>query len=276
MTAVAAWETLAEYARAAGIPLPPGTPPKDARRVLGKRYAPRKASDDNEPMRRINAAVDLLLTDEAVRELCGQEPAPPAPPAARPTSAPPRPAAPARPAPSRWTSQWGTRTGGAATAERPGSVGVGVPVWQTAPGDGAAVGRADYTDLNFIRREIFERSARFGDTELLKAWAWDGDGFRKVVAVQGNDFALEELGRALLYFQTNGPEPAPCRAVFVTRGAGRVRKFQLLLVKMGRLCEDVSKFDWQFEEEPDAPAFAPRLNAWLGGIEATLDGDRGR
>ncbi len=268
MTADLAWDTISAYARTGGIPLQRGAAPKEMRRALAKRYQPRKAGDDDEPMRRINAAIEILLAEEAVRELCGDAEPPPKP---QPAAAPPRPAAgAARPTPGP-TSQWGAR---AAAALPPSHAASGLPPWQTDAAAGAAVAAPNYTDLNFIRREVYERSARFGDTETVKAWAWAGDGFRKMVAVQCNDFALEELGRALLYYQTNGPEPTLCRAVFATRGAGRVRRFQLLLLRMGRLCEDVSKYDWTFEEEPDAPGFATRLNRWLDGVEATLDSDR--
>jgi hypothetical protein len=134
--------------------------------------------------------------------------------------------------------------------------------------------RNDFTDSNYIKKSIYERAVRFGKTELQRAWGWDGYRFRKVIAVYGNEFTLEELGRALLYWQVNGTDPIACEAVFVTTGEGRPRKFRLVMIQMGRSCEDVSRYERHFECEANDPAMHERMSSWLEEVRLELAADR--
>jgi hypothetical protein len=146
----------------------------------------------------------------------------------------------------------------------------GCPPWQTDAADGVTIAEDNYADVNYIRKELYDRSIRFGEVELIKAWAWDGFRFQKVISVWCNRFTFEELGRGLMYYQANGPNPVECEAVFITRGAGRIRHFKLALIQLGVSCEDVSKYDFIFECEPDAADFQAKISTWLGGVEARL------
>lgn len=146
--------------------------------------------------------------------------------------------------------------------------------WQSDPYESTQIFRQDYTDINFLKKTIYDRSIRFGKVELVKAWAWDGARFRKVVSLYANDWALEELGRALLFQQTHGSADGRCDAVFLTQGQGRVRRFRLILLKSGRYCEDVSKCGLYFESEPDDPQLPTKLTQWLHGIDGRMWSDR--
>lgn len=146
--------------------------------------------------------------------------------------------------------------------------------WQTDPSEPCTIYRTDFTDSNYIKKSIYERAVRFGKVELYRAWGWDGERFRKVIAVFGNDFTLEELGRALLYSQVNGSNPVPCEAVFVTTGEGRPRRFRLTMVRMGRSCEDVSRYERYFDCEPNDPYLQQELNTWLDQVRDELALDR--
>lgn len=162
-------------------------------------------------------------------------------------------------------------TEGVATAKPTGSV-----PWQPDPNDASIIHKKDYSDLNFIKKSVFERSQRMGNTELLKAWSWDGRRFRRVIAVYGNDFALEELGRALLFRQSLDPSESKVRAIFLTRGDGRARRFQLIMLRSGRSCEDVSRYQSVFEGNPDDPLMAASLSTWLDDVSQRLVADRSR
>jgi hypothetical protein len=233
-----AWDRLVLFASTANVSITREMSVNVLRRTLAKKYQPRRATDDDSAMRQINGCIDIVDAKRSQLELCG--------------------------APDPSVS---------VKASKPAP---GQPVWQTDNGEDWTISAQDYSDVNFIRKQIYDRSVRFGDVELLKAWAWDGLRFQKVVGLMANDFSLEEIGRALLYHQVHGPDPSRCNAVFLTKGAGRVREFRLLLLRMGRLCEDVSKYHFVFSSEPDAPDFAYHVSMWLKSIEKQLDADRAR
>jgi hypothetical protein len=230
-----AWGILDFYASRARVSVTRAMPVSVIRRTLAKVYQPRKATDDDSSMRRINSAIDIVGAERDRRELCGMDES----------------AAPAKPQP------------------RP----PGVPPWQTEPTEPSQILRNDYTDLNYIKKTVYERSVRFGDVELVKAWAWDGQRFRKVVSAYANMFAYEDLGRALLVLQS-ADGGAPCDAVLLSKGTHVTRSFRLIIARMGRSFENVNSYNLTLECELGRPDLAEFLADWLQQVRAKLVKDR--
>lgn len=127
--------------------------------------------------------------------------------------------------------------------------------WQTEP---------DVSEtLEDIQRSVYQRAVKFGRVELVKAWAWDGKRFRKVLSAQANEWASEELGRGLLRWLAQERVPYRCEAVFVTHGSGRANRFRLILLRVGKGYDNVSSYDFAIDIEPDDPTLAGSLNRWL-------------
>ncbi|MFO0948660.1 MAG: hypothetical protein U1D30_22500 [Planctomycetota bacterium] len=231
-----AWETLYYFSHRGGVRIDEKMTINVLRRTLAKVYQPRLATDDDRQMREINACIDVVEAERDRRELEGE-----------------------------------VAVVATATMTR-----AKVPPRQTDPSDSSEILRQDFTDLNFIKKTIHERATRFGKAELVRAWGWDGDRFRKVIAVFGNDFTMEELGRALLYSQVNGPNPSRCEAVFLTKGEGRATRFQLIMIQMGRSCEEVSRYHLFFECSPSEPTMREQLGFWLESVRSQLRADRSR
>ena len=239
MTEDDAWITLRHYASKAEIQVVRSMTISVIRRTLAKVYQPRLATDDDFAMRKINAAIDVVDAERDRRELLGlDEPGPPA------------------------------------AASDVGRTAPGIPPWQTEPGEPSSILRNDYTDLNFIKRVVYERSVRLGDAELVKAWAWDGARFHKVISARANQFAYEELGRALVMLHANSPRTEACEAVFLTKGRGRVERFRLIIIRVGRAYENVTGYDLSIDFAPDRPGLMAFLNDWLREVRQRLHDDR--
>lgn len=270
MTEAQAWETLTYFARRGGTRIETQMSVGVLRRTLAKVYQPRKATDEDKSMREINACIDVIELERDRRELVGEEEAGGAP-SVEPA---PRWATSTMGADSHWaTASAVARSMGPPRTGWQSTHSAGAP-WQTEPGDGDKIYRNDCTDPNFIKKSIHDRASRFGPVELHKAWGWDGNRFRKVISVRGNDYTLEDLGRALLYLQVNGSNPIPCEAVFVTKADGRARRFRLVMLRMGRSCEDVSRYERYYEGEPDDPRLRENLGIWLESVRTQVSADR--
>lgn len=261
MTEEDAWSTLTVYARRAQLTIEPADSILTLRRTLAKVYQPRLADDSGAAMSEINACLDVLAVERDHRELCG-EPRAPAGTASR-ASAPGWGGA-ASAGPQTWSTGLTVVTG-----ERP----LQEP-WQVDPDEPTTILVHDFTDANYLRREIWDRASRFGEPRLYKAWSWDGHVFRKLIAVKTTEFALEELGRALLNYQQVQPHGDAAIAVFLTEGAGRATSFRLIFLRSGRACEAVANYDLRFDAEPDDPNLASALEAWLAIVRVQLRLDR--
>ncbi|MGL4462089.1 MAG: hypothetical protein ACRC1K_08040, partial [Planctomycetia bacterium] len=261
MTENEAWTVVQGYARQAGLTLQTTMTISVLRRTLAKKYQPRRAGDDDEAMRRINRAIDVIDAERDRRELYGLDPF--AAPAGTSTTGSSNPGPTSTyggsstgsygsggstggrtgPGPGSasggWTGGWSSGAG-----QKSSAGGAALPPWQTEPGDSCEIQEYAFSDVNFIKKTIYERSARMGGAELVKAWAWDGSRFRKVISAFANEFAYEELGRAMVYWQSHADESVRCDAVLLTRGAGRATHFRLIIIRIGKGFEDVSRYGW--------------------------------
>jgi hypothetical protein len=146
--------------------------------------------------------------------------------------------------------------------------------WQTDPSEPTTIYREDYTDPNYIRKVVYERALRFGDVELMKAWSWNGERFRKILSAYANQFALDELGRGLLQWQMHLSNDARCDAIFLTKGDGPAKKFKLVIIRIGRGYENVVPYGFDLEGDPYDPKFSEVVPSWLRVITAQLNRDR--
>jgi hypothetical protein len=91
----------------------------------------------------------------------------------------------------------------------------GRPAWQTnLKTDYNKINRNDYTDLNFIKKTMWEKSD--WSKEQWTAWGFDGYFFRGVFTVFGNPQIFEDIADAMVVWQTKGGNPYACRAVFIS------------------------------------------------------------
>jgi hypothetical protein len=92
---------------------------------------------------------------------------------------------------------------------------MGRPPWQTnLKTDYNKINRNDYTDLNFIKKTMWEKSG--WTKEQWTAWGFDGYFFRGVFTVFGNPRIFKDIADAMVIWQTKGGNPSACRAVFVS------------------------------------------------------------
>ena len=93
------------------------------------------------------------------------------------------------------------------------------PVWAMAGYSGGIkpnghIFRNDYTDVNFIKKSIWELSGHSKDEWTI--WGFDGHYFRGVTTVFGNEKVFPEMAKAMVTWQTKGANSYPIRAVFVS------------------------------------------------------------
>ena len=232
-----AWQLLAHYAHQAKIGINRSMAVGELRRALAKAYQPRLANDDDSIMRQVNPAIDVIDAERDRRELLGI------------------------PEPDGKTDA--TQPGW--HEEAPWQPDPQGPTW--APVD-------DYADIGFIQRQIYERASKFGNVELVKAWAWDGHRFRKVISAYANQYAYDDLARSLLRWLLRAEVDYTCEAVFLTEGAGRAQSFQLILVKVGRGYENVMSYDQRLDIQPDDPSLPAFLSQWLRLFRHRLEDDQ--
>lgn len=232
MTEEAAWELLYYYASQGKITIARSMSVRALRRQLAKVYQPRRPTDDDAAMRKINPALDLIDEERDRRELLGIQ--------------------------EDYTEP-----------ERPFD---GVEPWQTDPDEPTTILHRDFTDANFIKKTIYERSILFGDARLMKAWAWDGQRFRKIISVYANQFANEELGRALLVWQKSRGN-AECDAIFLTEGNGPATSFRLVILRTGRSYDNVFPYNFELEGNPYDQQFETVIPSWLNVLRTQLNQD---
>ena len=248
MTESEAWTVLNRFAVQGRVQISPTMSVNALRRALAKVFQPRQVGDDDTAMRQINPAIDVISEQRDLRELRGQ----------------------AEPNPATFAAGFSSGPASGATAAPPAPAGC---PWQTDPWEGCTIYRDDATDPNYVKKMVYERSVRFGTPELVRAWAWDGWRFRKVIAAYANEYAYEDLGRALLILgQAEGF--IQYDAVFITKGTGRVHKFRLIIARVGRSYEHASSYDFTFDCEPDNPRLGELLRAWLNVVTTQLKVDR--
>ena len=107
----------------------------------------------------------------------------------KPPSQPKRPTEP-QPQPDKWI--WAGHSG----AKPPNS----------------AILRNDFTDLNFIKKSMWELSGYSNDEWTI--YGYDGRLFTRTIAVYGSSGILHYMAIAMIDFQTKGSISLPCRAVF--------------------------------------------------------------
>ena len=233
-----AWDLLSHYAGQAKIQIARSMAIGELRRTLAKAYQPRRAHDDDSIMRQINPAIDIIDAERDRRELLGiAEPG----------------GQPAAPQPG-WHE------------EAP---------WQPDPRGPTWAAVDDYCDIGFIQRHVYERASKFGSVGLVKAWAWDGHRFRKVISAYANRYTYDDLARSLLRWLLRAEVDYTCEAVFLTEGAGRAQSFQLILVKVGRGYENVMSYDQRLDIQPDDPSLPAFLAQWLRLFRHQLEDDQG-
>jgi hypothetical protein len=88
--------------------------------------------------------------------------------------------------------------------------------------------RNDYTDVNFIKKRMWELSDHSRDEWSISGF--DGHFFRGSVTVYGSPEIFDEMAKAMIMWQTRGGNPYDCRAVFVSKRRGK----ELLLVYADR------------------------------------------
>jgi hypothetical protein len=81
--------------------------------------------------------------------------------------------------------------------------------------DQAHIYRNNYTDVNFIKKTMWEMSGK-SKTEFT-IWGYDGAYFRGVTTVFGSPKIFDEMAKAMIMWQTKGGNPYSCRAVFVNK-----------------------------------------------------------
>lgn len=234
MTEDDAWEILHHYAHLGSIRIEREMSVRVLRRNLAKLYQPRAVDDDDSAMRRINPALDVIEAERDRRELLG------------------------------------IAEDSAVAYSRAGCV----EPWQTDPSEPTTIYRTDYTDPNFLRKEVYERATRFGDVELMKAWSWNGERFRKILTAYANQFSLDELGRGLLQWQMHLNQNGRCDAIFLTKGNGPAKSFKLVIIRIGRGYENVVPYGFDLEGDPYDPKFNDIVPSWLKLITAQLNRDR--
>lgn len=244
MTEEQAWLTLEQFAARGNVKIARSMRIAVMRRTLAKVFQPRAVGDDDAAMRAINPALDVIEAERDRRELCGI----------------PEPVAAAG------------HAGPVAQTRRPSNVD-DPNAWQTEPGEPLDIQKPDYSDINYLKKQVFLRSMRFGTPELVKAWSWDGQRFRKVISAYAGEFAYEDLARGLLVFQSQNDPGGICEAVMLTKGDGPARQFRVILIRVGRAYEDVSRYNFEIEGDPSSPGIAGLINSWLAVIRGQLDAD---
>ena len=255
MTEQEAWNILDHYASQANLVVERTMSIRELRRTFAKVFQPRRPEDDDTAMRKINPAIDFIDAERDRRELMGEdihgEP--------EPQAAEPQPADP-----FDQEAPWRRQTREEAEAE--------------AEAHRAARERAaepfEEAEIQQIQREVFDRASKFGQVSLIKAWAWDGHRFRKVISAQSNRFAFDELARSLMKWLAQTGSEYPCEAVFLTEGDGKARDFILVLIKSGKHVENVMSYDLDIELDPSDPALAEYLNVWLEAVRDVLKQDQ--
>jgi hypothetical protein len=81
--------------------------------------------------------------------------------------------------------------------------------------DRAEIYRHDYTDVNFIKKRMWELSGE--STEEWTIWGFDGSYTRGVTVVYGSPQIFAQMAEAMITWQTQGGNPYECRAVIVER-----------------------------------------------------------
>lgn len=83
----------------------------------------------------------------------------------------------------------------------------------------ATISRTDYTDANFIKKSMWELSAK--SHREYEIWGYDGSFFRNTVSVYGSPKIFAYMATAMIELQTKGSHPFACRAVIVAEEGNR-------------------------------------------------------
>ena len=81
--------------------------------------------------------------------------------------------------------------------------------------DNPTIRRQDYTDVNFIKKRMWELSGE--STEEWTIWGFDGAYLRGVTTVYGSPKIFAQMAEAMITWQTKGGNPYECRAVLVEK-----------------------------------------------------------
>jgi hypothetical protein len=135
--------------------------------------------------------------------------------------------------------------------------------WSGGARESSNIYRNDYTDVNFIKKSMWEKSGH-SKTEWT-IWGYDGAFFRGVVTVYGNAKIFPEMAKAMITWQTKGGNPYSCRAVFVQQ---RHLKELLLIYADGKFYPTPVRFEHDsFNQNPgNDQAFVRRLPKLLDDL----------
>lgn len=94
------------------------------------------------------------------------------------------------------------------------------PIWAQAGWSGGQretgrIYRQDYTDMNFIKKSMWELSGK--STAEYTLWGFDGHFFRNTLTVFGSPKIFNYMAQAMYDWQTKGGNPYECRAIFVSQ-----------------------------------------------------------
>jgi len=84
----------------------------------------------------------------------------------------------------------------------------------------ATISRMDYTDVNFIKKSMWELSSK--SQQKYDIWGYDGSFFRNTVSVYGSPKIFFYMATAVIELQTKGSRPFACRAVIVAEEGNRI------------------------------------------------------
>jgi len=130
----------------------------------------------------------------------------------------------------------------------------------------ANIFRNDYRDVNFIKKDMWERSGE--SHEKWTIWGFDGSFFRGVVTVFGSPKIFDKMAEAMVTWQTRGGNPYPCRAVFVSNE--KLHKTLLLIWLDGKFYKKPIEFHhYSMNSNPSNDrSFLQELPARLDAIAA--------
>jgi hypothetical protein len=96
--------------------------------------------------------------------------------------------------------------------------------WSGGMQNSTRINRNDYTDMNFIKKRMWELSKH--STQEWTISGFDGYFLRNSLTVYGSPEIFDEMAKAMVDWQTKGGNPYKCRAVLVS--ARRSKELRLI------------------------------------------------
>jgi hypothetical protein len=127
------------------------------------------------------------------------------------------------------------------------------------------ISRSDFTDLNFIKRSMWELSDNSNEEWVIQGY--NGMSFTNTVTVYGSSNIFFYMAIAMIDYQTKGSSPSSCRAVFVRSGSSHV--LYLIYADGKYYDQNPSKFvpNSAASNRLNDPEFLQQLSEWLEQIK---------